>query len=101
MTKEDLRKNLGTIAKSGTSGTFLFLTSCPPSCLQLWTSIHSYCCYTAFVEKMQTSGDLNLIGQFGVGFYSVYLVADYVEVISKHNDDKQYVLSECIYFLYD
>ena len=40
---------------------------------------------------MQKGGDLNLIGQFGVGFYSVYLVGDYVEVITKHNDDKQCV----------
>jgi len=45
----------------------------------------------AFLEQMQKGGDLNLIGQFGVGFYSVYLVGDYVEVITKHNDDKQCV----------
>ncbi|KAL2498795.1 Endoplasmin-like protein [Abeliophyllum distichum] len=64
MTKEDLIKNFRTIAKSGTS---------------------------AFVEKMQMSGDLNLIGQFGVGFYSMYLVAIYVEVISKNNNNKQHV----------
>ncbi len=46
-------------------------------------------CAAAFLEQMQKGGDLNLIGQFGVGFYSAYLVADYLEVVSKHTNDTQ------------
>ena len=78
MTKADMEGSLGSLGSSGTK---------------------------KFLESMKDGSDNNFIGQFGVGFYSVFLVAERVKVASKHDDsDKQWVwesTGDGTYFVYE
>ena len=67
MSKEDIINNLGTIAHSGSKD------------------------FVSKIKEAKEKNDLDIIGQFGVGFYSAFMVADEVEVYTKTLNDKGYV----------
>ena len=67
MSKEDIINNLGTIAHSGSKD------------------------FVSKIKEAKEKNDLDIIGQFGVGFYSAFMVADEVEVYTKALNDKGYV----------
>ena len=69
MSKEDLVSNLGTIARSGSKD------------------------FMSKVKEAKEKGDLDIIGQFGVGFYSAFMVAKKIDVLTKTNDGPAYLFS--------
>ena len=69
MSKEDLINHLGTIAKSGSKD------------------------FVSKLKEAKEKQDLNIIGQFGVGFYSAFMVASEVEVLTKTVDSEAYLFS--------
>ena len=69
MNKEDLMNNLGTIARSGSKD------------------------FMSKVKEAKEKGDLDIIGQFGVGFYSAFMVAKKIDVLTKTYDGEAYLFS--------
>ena len=69
MSKEDLENNLGTIARSGSKD------------------------FVAKFKEAKESENMNIIGQFGVGFYSAFMVASKIEVLTKKANEQAYLFT--------